>query len=187
MFSFIPDSPLADSGMDAFANAPQVASVTKSLPLNNGELLRPMDKAAFDAMMQLSYDRPVFLMVYASWCPHCKRMFHALNILQERYEGRMTIVTLSIDNNPGQAQAFASSVTPLRLDTTIIAGDADYKAIGDAMREQGLHFEGGRARSVSVPYNAVFYKGEPVAELAGAIPDAQLEGLLEDIVAGAGV
>jgi thiol-disulfide isomerase/thioredoxin len=155
------------------------------LPSAISSILTPLDKDAFDAILASSDKTPVFLMIYASWCPHCKRMFGELNALQAEYKGKIRIVTLSIDKKPADAEAYVRGVTPLHVETYIIHDADSYRAIGDALRSFGLQFQGGLSNNVSVPYNTVFYQGQPVAEIGGAISSESLNAVVSDIVKNA--
>ncbi len=148
-------------------------------------VLAKMDGALFKDVLKDSYTRPVFLMVYASWCPHCKRMFKELNALQAEHRGKLRIIALSIDNRDAQASAFAGSISPLNLEVYRIKDGDSYREVGDDLRALGLHFEGGRSPNVGVPYNTAIYKGKAVAEVAGAIPSENIQKLVGDIAANA--
>ncbi|NET71314.1 MAG: redoxin domain-containing protein [Sphaerospermopsis sp. SIO1G2] len=165
-----------------------VASVTErtDITLSQGHIMHALDDAEFDVLLRRSQDRPVFMMVYASWCGHCKRMFRELNALQQQYRERIDIAVISIDNSESLAQNFASDVTPLHLDAYIMKNGASYHNISQRLRDFGLHFKGGISKSIGVPYNTVFYQGEPVAEIAGALYGDRLARLVADIASNTG-
>jgi thiol-disulfide isomerase/thioredoxin len=163
-------APAASIGMDVQALAP----------------MKVIDSATFAAAMEDSHTHPVWWMVYASWCPHCKQMFADLNRLQQEQGGNIRIITLSIDNRPEKAAAFVRSITPLHVETYIVGDAETYRIIGDTFRTLGLHYKGGMGGSgVSVPYNTVIWQGTPVAELQGALPSENIEAIVRDIIRNA--
>ena len=54
--------------------------------------------------------RPVFLEVFATWCPHCQRETKVLNRLYEKYKGRVAFVAVTgspygIDRTSAESEA----------------------------------------------------------------------------------
>jgi thiol-disulfide isomerase/thioredoxin len=171
--------------MGQYAAADDTGVNVDPIPLDNGGVLTPITPSEFKALVALSQRKPVFIMVYASWCPHCKRMLTLLNDLQHRHGQALHVATISIDNRPELAKTTAEQLDPLALDTYIVRNGDDYRAIGDIMREDGLGFQGGRRPSFGVPYNTVYVRGKPVAELNGALPNQRMRTLITDIISQA--
>ncbi len=169
--------------LSAQARSPVAESnyTPQDIVLNDATTLKEMTLARFDAWLTLSATKPVFFMFYASWCPHCKRMYADLNRLHAQYGDTIEFVTISIDNNPMKAKEFLQKMAPVQLGTYVIRNGAAYREIGDMLRAHKLSFQGGQSNNVSVPYNTVYYKGIPVAEFNGALPTKNLENLLQDI------
>ena len=180
-YSFVPDSPASDRFILSSDKTRTINAPDTHLYRQDG--LHSITPEIFDALIAESYHRPVFFMIYASWCPHCKRMFTALNSLAANYHDTLKIVTLSIDNKPEKAKAFIQHFLPLRLTTMIVTDQTSYRIIGDKLRAAGLHFKGGKDASQPVPYNVMFYQGKAVAEIEGALPDDKLKQLLDDAIA----
>ncbi len=162
------------------AKAPSMTP-REDLELEGGQTIKALDAQTFDTMIADSQNHPVFFMIYASWCPHCKRMFKELNQLQQEVGDDIRVVTVSIDNKPELARDFVGSASPLYLDTYIVKDGPSYLHLGDTFRSHGLNFKGGLSRSVGVPYNTVYYKGKPVAEIGGALPNENLRMVFNDI------
>lgn len=166
-------------------SSPLVAATEKQAPAYNSSTqtnLTPISAAPFDAIVLDSKAQPTFIMIYASWCPHCKRMFAQLNTLQAQHKEAVRIIAISIDNNHQNTQAFVESITPLHLEHYVIADASSYRLIGDRLRRDGLKFQGGISKSVGVPYNVVYHHGAPVAEFSGALPPEKLDMLITDMV-----
>lgn len=144
--------------------------------------LANINKQGFDALVASSKVRPVFIMLYASWCPHCKHMFAELNRLQDVHGDAIRIVAISIDSDRSKAQAFASSITPMHLESYIVEDAASYFALGEALRAYGFNFKGGLTNAVGVPHNVAFFEEKAVAEIAGALRGANLDSLIANLV-----
>ncbi len=185
----ITDHTVSDAQAERLIHASEEAATStggrRDIPLNGGQAIVALDSAGFERLVQVSQEKPVFVMIYASWCPHCKRMFMALNQLQKQHGEAFQVAAISIDNKLELAREFAQSVAPLHLETYIMKDGASYRTISNRLREMGLRFQGGIKPSVPVPYNTVLYKGEPVAEIAGALPDDRLAAVVAEIIKGA--
>lgn len=164
---------------------PQESEIIATAAHVNTSLLHTMTASSLDQMFQDSNRLPIFIMVYASWCPHCKIMFPELNQLQQRFKGKIRIVTLSIDNRAEQAEAYVSGFKPLNVEAYAIRDGATYRAVGEKLRAIGLHFQAGLTNNVPVPYSVVIYKGKAVAEAGGAIAPENLRKMINDIVVNA--
>jgi thioredoxin-like negative regulator of GroEL len=164
-----------------------VASSNKTPDASALAPLTLLDVPTFTAAMEASHTQPVWWMVYASWCPHCKRMLADLNALQKQHGSNIRIITVSIDNRPEQATAFVQSIDPLYVEAYLVGDRETYRFIGERFRALGLHYKGGSGEKggISVPYNTVIWKGKPVAELNGALPTEHLASMVGDIVQNA--
>jgi thiol-disulfide isomerase/thioredoxin len=147
-------------------------------------LLETLDAEGFERIVLHSTDRPTFIMIYASWCPYCKRMFADLNRFALEFSG-IRFVMLSIDETREPAERFVASAAPLHMESYIIKGAEEYYRMSEFIRSAGLGYQGGISKNVGVPYNMVFYQQKAVAELAGAVPTENLYALLQELSAGA--
>jgi thioredoxin 1 len=62
----------------------------------------PVTGADWDARV-LDAPTPVLVDFWAPWCVPCLRLEPALDDLAERYDGRLTVATLDVDDQPGVA------------------------------------------------------------------------------------
>jgi thioredoxin-like negative regulator of GroEL len=60
---------------------------------------------------------PVFLKIGSDWCGPCQEMKPALNELTTEYQGKATIISVDVDQNPELAEYFGVSSIP---DSTVI-------------------------------------------------------------------
>lgn len=58
---------------------------------------------------------PVFVDFSADWCPYCKEMEHVIEELKQEYAGKVSFVTVNIDEQRKVAQAFGVSSVPAYL------------------------------------------------------------------------
>jgi thioredoxin 1 len=66
-------------------------------------------KVATDETFQqvvIESDKPVVVDFWAAWCQPCKLVAPELEKLAQKYEGRLDVVKVDVDANPGLSQAF---------------------------------------------------------------------------------
>jgi thiol-disulfide isomerase/thioredoxin len=149
--------------------------------------------ADFQEIIKTSEKQPTFVMIYASWCPHCKRMFAQLNELAVTYKDKIRIVTISIDADIEDAFIFANQFAQkqgaINLDNMVVLNKAEYINISEEIRKTGLQFNRDQFKEGSfihfgrtgIPYNIVFVEGKPAADFVGAMPDEKLKEILLQI------
>ena len=66
-------------------------------------------KAVSDATFEqdvLHNDKPVLVDFWATWCGPCKMVAPEMEKLAAKYDGRIDVVKVDVDANPGLSQAF---------------------------------------------------------------------------------
>ena len=63
----------------------------------------------------LESPRPVLVDVWAEWCAPCLRVAPVIEELAHRFEGRVTVAKLNVDDHPGIAQQFGIRSIPSLL------------------------------------------------------------------------
>jgi thioredoxin 1 len=66
-------------------------------------------KVATDETFQevvIDADKPVIVDFWAAWCGPCKLVAPELEKIAQKYEGRLDVVKVDVDANPGLSQAF---------------------------------------------------------------------------------
>lgn len=140
----------------------------------------------FKTIISSSQEKPLFIMIYASWCPYCKIMFNQLNEAALNYGDKIRIVTISIDKNIANADKFAQVINKIYLDNVVIANNEEYYKISKEIRNIGLQFNRDLYKEGSVfhfgrtkiPYSMLFLNGEAVEDFIGALPEEKLEEIL---------
>lgn len=69
----------------------------------------------FTEMANNKYDLPLFVDLWAEWCPPCKKISPIVQELEEKYRGRMLFSKLDIDNNPITQKNFRVASIPMFL------------------------------------------------------------------------
>lgn len=60
----------------------------------------------------LEANRPVFVDFYATWCGPCKIMAPIVDRLSQKYQGRLVVLRVDVDKNPGIATALGVQSIP---------------------------------------------------------------------------
>jgi thioredoxin 1 len=68
-------------------------------------MIKTVTDATFEADV-IKSSRPVLVDFWAPWCQPCLAMEPALKELSEQFDGKMDILKLNVDENPGVSQAF---------------------------------------------------------------------------------
>ena len=58
------------------------------------------------ADLVINAERPVVVDFWAAWCGPCKMVAPEMEKLAEKYEGKVDVVKVDVDANPGLSQAF---------------------------------------------------------------------------------
>ena len=70
--------------------------------MSAGDALAPVTGESWDARV-LGADVPVLVDFWAPWCAPCRKLEPALEELAERHRGRLSVVTLNVDEEPATA------------------------------------------------------------------------------------
>lgn len=69
------------------------------------ELIRNVSDASFEAEV-LKAEGPVLVDYWAAWCGPCKAIAPILDEAAKKYEGRVTIAKVNVDENPETAAKY---------------------------------------------------------------------------------
>lgn len=91
------------------------------------------DEHSFDAEATASV--PVVVDLWALWCGPCRRIAPVLRELAERHAGRLKVVKVDVDANPGLAARFGARSIPLLV---VLRDGSEVDRIVGALPRQAL-------------------------------------------------
>jgi len=65
----------------------------------------PITDASFQVEV-FGSSKPVLVEYWATWCGYCKSMVGTMEQISSEYYGRMKVVTLDVDQNPGTLSTY---------------------------------------------------------------------------------
>lgn len=115
--------------------------------------------------------KPLLLLIYASWCPYCKKQMEALRTLQAK-RSDVDILAISIDEKPQALDQYLASQPPLPFEHPLYV---DKKSIRQLIASYGGTFGGG------IPYMGIFVDGKMEASIGGYTSLEELESILSEL------
>ena len=110
--------------------------------------------------------KPFILLVFASWCPYCKKQIDRLTALTpEQRTAIPQILAVSIDAQPEAFSRMRATYPGLFFETRIYEGNASLEAL---LHNYASRFNGG------IPYLAVFHNKKIIKEFNGLINPVML-------------
>ncbi|NOZ76785.1 MAG: thioredoxin family protein [Euryarchaeota archaeon] len=79
-----------------------------------GGNLGPSNSEA-DLQVALNTGRPVLLEFYAEWCTHCQDQAPIINEIKEQYRGKLIVIKIDVDQNPGLLEAMTGQLPTIIL------------------------------------------------------------------------
>lgn len=109
-------------------------------------------------------DAPVIVSFWATWCKPCLKEMEAIKELQEEWQGKVRVVSISIDDARSKAKvpAFVKS-KELPFEIFMDSNQELFKSLGGS----------------TVPFVFIYHKGKPVYKHSGYTPGDE-EFLLEE-------
>jgi len=132
--------PILETGMNT-------AQANQDSPSN----IAPLGISAIQEKLTSKQERPRLLVIYASWCPYCKKLIQALESYSASNQG-LQIIGLSIDEDYNALSRYLSqwNGTPyFGNDVLSLSARSNFKQL---MRDLGIPFNGG------IPHLALFDK-----------------------------
>ena len=114
--------------------------------------------------------KPILLLIYASWCPYCKKQMEALRSIHLSNKN-LRIIALSTDREPDDLQRYLQKIPPLPFEYPLYVGREDMRNV---IRSYGGNFSG------AIPYMGLFKRGKMVAGISGYTEESELKKILAE-------
>ncbi|MGH2700304.1 MAG: TlpA family protein disulfide reductase [Actinomycetota bacterium] len=151
------------------------ATFTKGSAPQPGDTAPPFTAERLDGSGSLALGdfegRPVLINFWASWCVPCEEEAAVFDTMAEQFEGEVAFLGVNIKDAPSDARAFEQRF------------DVGYPSV----RDEGRTIEDDYGLTGQPETFLISADGTIVEHIPGAVTDAAyLQGLLDDLVAGAG-
>lgn len=98
--------------LSSLANRPAASAPRPAGSAPVGGVVVDGTDANFQAILEISQTIPVVVDLWATWCGPCKQLSPILEKLAEEYGGRVLLVKVDVDANPGLSSAFQAQSIP---------------------------------------------------------------------------
>lgn len=126
-----------------------------------------MDAAGLKAFLETNRGKPTLVMLWATWCPSCKKQIPEMEQLQKTHGNKVNIIALSLDESRQALERYLSK-KPMAL--SVAWGD---QQIG---REHNVE---------AIPTLIIFDKtGKKIFGQAGVFPASMLGAMVDKLAGG---
>lgn len=77
-----------------------------------GPIIRDVDEANFEEIVELSNHLPIVIDLWADWCQPCKQLTPVLEEIVTELDGRVVLAKIDVEANPQLAQVFQAQSIP---------------------------------------------------------------------------
>ncbi len=142
-------------------NPTHTVNIASASPNTQNNMLQadvpPISAAEIAQFIDNTNHSPALLLIYASWCPYCKRYIDVINEIIQQNQN-LQILAISIDDNVQDVLDFLATKQNLKFNTKIYTGNRNISYI---ISQYGGHFSGG------VPYTAILQNSKITAQIFG--------------------
>lgn len=176
-------SPVAS---DAPADAPQASAAEPLAPppvaeeaTGGPEIAEP---APFSALTweqleaEVGSDKPTLLVLFASWCPYCKKLIPNIISLANERKDTLNVLAISIDEDPSAIRTYVSTLRPMPSFNVYNNSTDNQRALVQAfLYKNNMQFNGG------IPFMGIFKEGKAVQQIGGFVEKSVLTEMLDRI------
>lgn len=99
---------------DTLQNAESAAPKKGAIELSEQEYAQFVDDYKDDKWQYMS-DKPCLIDFYATWCGPCKRLSPVVNAVADKYDGRVYVYKVNVDEAPALSQALRVRSIPMLM------------------------------------------------------------------------
>ncbi|WP_457597018.1 TlpA family protein disulfide reductase [Hydrogenimonas sp.] len=126
-----------------------------------------------DKGVDFNVSEPIVMIdFFATWCPPCRAEIPHLANLQKRYEGKLKIIGILVENkHPAELKRFING----HGINYFVSNAPDNMPFADGVMEM-LH----QPRNFSIPFMVIFVKGKYYRHYMGLVPEEMLESDIKE-------